>query len=157
MYVYTAELYISNLWILTNNNMLHARAYYDAVLLPDGNVLIAGGGDGYFTSFSTAEIFNTTTRTFTRVESTKYRRALFTLTLLPSGKVLVTGGIDWGTYTYPDTCELYDPITQTWCDTHKLNVGRADHRTYLLNDSVLAIGGKTNISLYLTSCEKYYF
>ena len=153
----TAELYGLDSWEVANTYMTQPRAYHAAVLLSDGNVLVAGGGDGLLTSFLTAEIFNTTTRTFQRVGSMKYRRAVFTLTLLPSGKVLATGGIDWRTYTYPDTCELYDPLTQTWSDTHKLNIGRSFHRSLLLTDSVLTIGGYTKNNNRTETCEKYQF
>ena len=137
----TAELYINGSWIRTTNNMTQPRAYHAAVLLNDGNVLIAGGGDGGSVSFANAEIYNATTRTFTAVGSMKYPRALFTLTLLPSGKVLATGGVDWNTNTYPQVCELYDPVTRSWSDTHLLNNGRSHHQTVLLNDSVLTVGG----------------
>ncbi len=150
----TAELYISGSWIYTNNNMIQPRAYHSAVLLNDGNVLIAGGGNGNLISFSTAEIYNSTTRTFTPVQPMKYRRAAFTLTLLPSGKVLATGGIDWLTYTFPATCELYDPITQTWSTTQILNNGRTFHQSVLLNDSVLTIGGYTSFNIFALTCEQ---
>ena len=153
----TAELYVSGSWQLLNNYMIQPRAYHAAVLLSDGNVLIAGGGNGDFMSFSTAEIYDTTTGTFKQVGSMKYRRAIFTLTLLPSGKVLATGGIDWNTNTFPDTCELYDPVTGTWSNTHKLNIGRTFHRSILLNDSVLTIGGYNLAKKQTASCEKYQF
>ena len=153
----TAELYISNSWSFTNNKMIQARAYHAAVLLPNGDVLIAGGGNGISISFATAEIYNAATRTFTPVGSMKYRRAAFTLTLLPSGKVLATGGTDWTTYTYPDMCELYDPITQTWSNTQQLNNGRSFHRSVLLPDSVLTIGGYTADNSRTGTCEKYKF
>jgi hypothetical protein len=120
----TAELYISGSWIFTNNTMTYPRAYHAAVLLNDRNILIAGGENGGSVSHSTAEVYNSTTRTFTSVQSMKYPRASLTLTLLPSGQVLATGGIDWATYIKPATCELYDPITQTWSNTRILNNGR---------------------------------
>ncbi len=104
---------------------------------------------------STAEIYNSTTHRFTSVESMKYRRGSFTLTLLPSGKVLATGGIDWTTYTFPVTCELYDPITQTWSNTQTLNNGRSFHRSVLLNDSVLTIAGYNFVYGQFGTCEKY--
>ncbi|CAF4157115.1 unnamed protein product, partial [Adineta steineri] len=70
----TAELYVSGSWIPTNTQMTQPRAYHSAVLLPNGNVLIAGGGDGGTVSYSTAEIYNPTTRTFKSTASMKYRR-----------------------------------------------------------------------------------
>jgi len=97
--------------------MTQPSAYHATVLLNDGNVLIAGGGDGAFISYSTAEIYNPLTRNFTAVSPMKYARGSFTLTLLPSGKVLATDGVDWTTLTYLVKCELYDPITRTWSNT----------------------------------------
>jgi len=151
----TAEIYRSNSWTLISNYMTQPRAYHAAVLLHDGTVLIAGGGNGAFESYSTAEIFNPTTDTFTSVGSMTYRRAVFTLTLLPSGKVLATGGIDWTTNTYPVICELYDPVTQTWSNTQILNNGRSFHRSVILNDSVLTIGGYSMPHNQSKTCEKY--
>jgi hypothetical protein len=153
----TAEVYRSDSWTLINNFMTQRRAYHAAVLLGDGTVLIAGGGNGAFVSYSTAEIYNPTTNTFTSVGSMNYRRALFTLTLLPSGNVLATGGIDWTTNTYPAICELYDPVTQTWSKTQILNNGRSFHRSVLLNDSVLTIGGYIMPKNQSKTCEKYEF
>ncbi len=120
------------------------------------NVLVAGGGNGGSTSYTTAEIYNATTRTFTVVGSMKYRRASFTLTLLPSGKVLATGGVDWNTTTYRRECELYDPMTGSWSETRQLNYGRSNHQSVLLNGYVLTIGGYNgNRSTRLASTEKY--
>jgi N-acetylneuraminic acid mutarotase len=137
--------------------MTQPRAYHASVLLNDGNILISGGGNGASVSYSTAEIYNSTTRTFKSVQLMKYHRASFTLTLLPSGQVLATGGVDWTTFTYPVTCELYDPITQTWSNTQILNNVRNFHRSVLLNDSVLTMGGENSGINALASCEKYYF
>jgi hypothetical protein len=151
----TAELYISGSWVFTANYMTQPRAYHASVLLNDGNVLIAGGGNGATVSYSTAEIYNPTTGTFTSVGSMTYRRGAFTLTLLPSGQVLATGGIDWTTNTYPATCELYDPVNQSWSTTRILNNGRSCHRTVLLNGSTLTIGGIIDNNGLTGTCEKY--
>ncbi len=150
----TAEVYRSGSWMLTNN-MIQPRVYHAAVLLKDGNVLVAGGGNGKSISYSTAEIYNTTTHSFTAVQSMKYRRALLTLTLLPSGRVLASGGVDWTTNTYVLTCELYNPMSQTWSTTRTLNNGRVFHRSVLLNDSVLTIGGDNPANGQSGTCEKY--
>jgi N-acetylneuraminic acid mutarotase len=152
----TAELYVNGSWIRTTSNMNKFRAYHAAVLLNDGNVLIAGGGD-FSASFAAAEIYNATTRTFTAVGSMKYPRMDFTLTLLPSGKVLATGGADLKTNTHPPVCELYDPVTRSWSDTHLLNDARASHQSVLLNDSVLTVGGRNVAVGCIGSSEKYYF
>ena len=153
----TAELYMSGAWIYTNGPMIQPRAYHASVLLQDGTVLIAGGGNGAFISYKTAEIYNPTTGNFTAVRSMKYARAAFTLTLLPSGKVLAAGGVDWSTQNYPTVCELYDPVTKTWSDTHVLNTGRRLHRSILVNQSVLTMGGYDSRRQQTNTCEKYTF
>ncbi|CAF1572428.1 unnamed protein product, partial [Adineta steineri] len=126
-----------------------------AVLLNDGTVLIVGGGTGGATAYSTAEIYNATSRKFTAVGSMQYRRGAFTLTLLPSGKVLATGGADWTSSTYPLVCELYDPLTRTWSNTTILNYGRNYHQTVLLNNFVLTTGGNNGNVSRVISSERY--
>jgi hypothetical protein len=86
----------------------------------------------------------------------KYRRFRFTLTLLPSGKVLATGGYDENKSSYVTVSELYDPLTRSWSNTRILQNQRVDHRSILLNDSVLTIGGWNYEVEGLNSCEKYY-
>lgn len=137
--------------------MMQPRAFHATALLNDGTVLIAGGGNGAFISYSTAEIYNPTTGRFTLVSSMNYARASFTLTVLPTGKVLATGGVDWTTRTFPVTSELYDPVTQTWSTTLMLNTGRVEYQNILLSDSVLTIGGFNSLTGPTNTCEKYKF
>ena len=91
-------------------NMLTSRIAHTATLLPNGQVLIVGGGegpdliDGFFT-VSGAEIFDPATGTFSSAGSDA--RDFGTATLLKTGKVLVTGG-DTGPVITP-SAELYDP------------------------------------------------
>jgi hypothetical protein len=66
--------------------MVQARSWHTATLLPDGSVLIAGGGD------STAEIYHPSTRSFTPTGGMAIARWRHTATLLPNGKVLAAGG-----------------------------------------------------------------
>ncbi len=86
----------------------------------------------------------------------EYRRELFTLTLLLDGKVLATGGCDETTESHLTVSELYDPLTRSWSKTRILNNKRVDHKSILLNDSVLTIGGWSPEMEYLDSCKKYY-
>ncbi|CAF0926604.1 unnamed protein product [Adineta steineri] len=151
----TAELYINGSWILLSSSMTQSRAYHAAVLLNDGTVLVVGGGAGGATAYSTAEIYNATSRKFTAVGSMQYRRGGLTLTLLPSGKVLATGGVDCTSNTYPLVCELYDPVTRTWSSTLMLNHGRSFHQSVLLNNVVLTTDGNDGNVSQVISSEKY--
>ncbi|MGH8013467.1 MAG: hypothetical protein ACREQ4_13305 [Candidatus Binataceae bacterium] len=90
-----------------------AVARYDcaAALLPNGNVLIAGGfgGINQHGPLQSTEIYDTATSTFTPGPpmTDPLGRAAARATLLPNGKVLVAGGVD-GTAVVA-TAELYDP------------------------------------------------
>ena len=66
--------------------MGEARGEHTATLLPDGNVLVAGGSD------STAELYDLSTGSFTPTGGMETVRWAHTATLLQNGKVLVAGG-----------------------------------------------------------------
>jgi WD40 repeat protein len=78
-----------------------------ATLLPDGQVLIAGGEDANFNLLSSAELYNPATGKFTPTGSMLSAHGDNVGTLLPEGDVLVTGRAQ-------DFAELYDPATGQW-------------------------------------------
>ena len=67
----------------------------DAVTLPDGRVLIVGGGD--VSMRASAEIYDPATGTFSSTGSMSGPRFGATVTLRDDGRVLIAGG-DLGTY-----------------------------------------------------------
>lgn len=162
----TAEVYIKGVWSYTTNDMIVTRYHHAAVLLSDGNVLVAGGTSIYDVSISTTvvddalssvEIYNSVTRTFSLAQPMACERAKLTLTLLPSGQVLATGGISSSQNECLLACELYDPTTGQWMSTRLLNSVRYGHTTILLNNSVvLAIGGHIDDKTPAEQCERYH-
>ena len=60
-----------------------------AALLPDGQVLIAGGEDANFNPLASAELYNPATGKFTRTGSMKFANAGASATLLDNGQVLI--------------------------------------------------------------------
>jgi WD40 repeat protein len=102
----SAELYDpqSGAWSAIQR-MLETRMSHSATLLPDGRVLVTGGGGGSAgrldEALASAELYDPASGTWSATASRLGTGGL-TATLLLDGKVLVTGGTD-------GTAELYDP------------------------------------------------
>src|SRR5436190_21371369 len=95
-----------------------ARAGHTATLLPDGKVLVAGGGHtsvagAEFTPITSAELFDPATGIWTPTGSMAEPRDRHTATLLPNGQVLVVGGNAYDVRT----AEIYNPATGLWSMT----------------------------------------
>jgi len=96
-YLNSAELYnpSTSAFTYTIGPLATARSA-PAVLLANGNVLIAGGStcnsNGNCTSLSSAEIYSPTSGTFTSAGNMEVARDGHTMTLLPDGTVLIVGG-----------------------------------------------------------------
>jgi Tol biopolymer transport system component len=132
------------IWSSTGN-LNTGRDSHTATLLPNGQVLVAGGNNSNGT-LKSAELYNPATGTWSTTGSLNTSRAFHTATLLPGGKVLVAGGFSCA--PPPQTCsqlnsaELYDPTTGTWSNMGDLNAARDSHTaTLLLNGKVLVAGG----------------
>jgi hypothetical protein len=99
-------------------SMNFARTYHTTVLLPDGNVLVTGGGQttnavGVDTAVLPAEMWSPGTQTFTKLASMVAPRLYHSnALLLPDARVLVAGG---GRFNYVGeptdqlSAEIYSP------------------------------------------------
>ncbi len=139
-----------------------ARAWATATLLPNGEVLIAGGGNNLVATLSSTELYDPVSNTFaasTPVMNTA--RYYATATLLPNGKVLIAGGLNaTGSppYLYLSSTDLYDPVTNTFAasaSTPVMNVGRSLATATLLPNGKVLIAGGMNTGNYLSSTELY--
>ncbi|MGH9896339.1 MAG: kelch repeat-containing protein, partial [bacterium] len=99
--------------------MAFARAFHTLTLLPDGNVLVTGGGPttdaiGLSSAVKAAELWSPVTETWTTLASMQKPRLYHsTALLLSDARVLVAGGGRW-TSTSPDasdqlSAEIYSP------------------------------------------------
>ncbi|MFH0946241.1 MAG: kelch repeat-containing protein [Planctomycetota bacterium] len=149
----------SNLWRLTLDlpgqyaNTLEplnvARAFTTASVLPDGNVLVAGGNSGSLVSaagLSSAELYRVNLESFELLPSMNSARTLHRATTLVDGRVLLTGGVN-NTGTPIGVCEVYDPDAGVFSPVGAMSVPRVGHTATLLPDGrVLVAGGSSSFS-----------
>jgi hypothetical protein len=120
-----------------------ARSYSAAMLLPNGQVLVAGGLgllNGNLVRVSSAELYDPATQVFRPTGSMVNARSGFssgfTTTLLTNGSVLMVGDDSSST-----SAELYDPATGTFTSTGSMTALRMNLTATLLgNGKVLVIG-----------------
>jgi hypothetical protein len=138
---------------------------HTATLLPNGNVLLAGGFvnsvwdySGISGSYNEATLYDSATGVFSGTGNMTANRGDHTATLLANGKVLIAGGADQDpTGAGLASAELYDPSTGTFTQTGSMSVGRFLHTATLLqNGKVLIVGGAlTSTSDPVATAEIY--
>jgi N-acetylneuraminic acid mutarotase len=137
--------------------MTAPRVNHTATLLPDGRVLVAGGGSllkpaGSFYSIATAEIFDPVAGTWTATGSLREPREQHLAELLASGQVLVAGGGQDNSMRFLATAELYDPTTGLWRPAASMSVARQLGASAVLpSGHMLIAGGDANFATHATA------
>ncbi len=140
----SAELYdpTTGFWTATGS-MATTRQWFTATLLPDGKVLVAGGGNRNKVILASAELYDPGAGTWTATGSMGTQRYEYASTLLPDGKVLVAGGFDSPDPMSGglDSAELYDPGSGTWIATGTMTSIYSGGTLTLLPDGRVLAGG----------------
>jgi hypothetical protein len=120
-------------------------ADFTASSLPDGRVLIAGGGATFdYWGGAVSQLYDPGSGTFS-LTGTMFAQpdswVASTATLLMNGKVLIAGGAD-DLRMSSSSARLYDPSTGTFNAAGNMTAGRISHTATLLsNGTVLVTGG----------------
>ena len=154
----SSELYNTTLGAWRQTGALREpRDSHTATLLPDGQVLVAGGITNFpLPDLRSAELYNPTAGAWAPTGDMTVSRVNHTATLLSNGKVLAAGGQDNAAVAQA-SAELYTPgTTGTWSSTGSLAVMRKSHTATLLpNGKVLVTGGRDASNQALASTELY--
>ena len=161
----SAELYDpdNRSWTATGE-MVVTRVGHEAVLLPNGQVLVAGGDvyrntdDTRGVPLASAELYDPASRQWSATASMHAARDVFSASPLPDGLVLAVGGFELKGGAGLSSAEVYDPVARTWTLTPPLTEKRAWHEAVLLSDGrVLVVGGLKGpiVDAELASTELY--
>ncbi len=136
-----AELYdpVAKTWTSTGS-LAFASFDHALTLLPNGQVLLAGGNSSTSGVLARAELYNPTTGKWSATGKMTRQRSVPTATVLPNGQVLLAGGgVVSGSLA---GAELYDIGTGTWAATAPMSQARSGQSaTLLANGDVLELGG----------------
>jgi hypothetical protein len=105
--------------------MTTPRTFQSAVLLDNGEVLIAGGQSSDTDFLLSAELFDPAHATFAATGSMHYFHAGATATVLESGSALIAGGRS-------SFADLYDPTAATFSATGKMVTDAAESTSTLI-------------------------
>ena len=115
-------------------------------VLPNGDVLVAGGHDVNVVDYATAELYNPATNQWTFTGSLNTARRYPVQVELANGEVLVaTGSLGPPTCTrYLSSAELYNPATGQWTYTGSTLVPRESATAIRLADGRVLLAGGYN-------------
>ncbi len=144
----SAPIVVDPVWS-TVSPMSVARLGHAGIALKDGTILVTGGQSaGVF--FTSSEVYDPKTNTWTTVGSMNRARGGNSLALTPSGKVMIASS-----YVYDMPVESYDPATKTWSPvTVGSGVGVGDHVFTFSTGKIAMVGGES-ISLYDETTAKW--
>ncbi len=149
-------------------SMAFARSSATITVLPNSNILVAGGYDGGAGPRSDVEVYNPNLNSWTTVAGMQDGRMDHTATLLNNGTVLICGGQNALGLSVSSTCDIFTPTNGTTClaaggcitPGPNLLLGRARHTSTLLRDGTVWLAGGWNPAQpsggWVVTTERYY-
>ena len=137
--------------------LAHARYGHLAVALQGGRVLVVGGNDPLHPEqlLTSAELFDSATRSWTSAGALGAGRSQFTLTALVDGRALLTGGIAADGRTVLSSTLIYDPTKNQWSPGPDLASARSGHGAAILADGRLLVSVGADQAGRLASSELF--
>jgi len=125
----------SGTWTATGQMLAYFHQPFATVLMPDGKVLVAGGGADTGYAGEAAELYDPESGTWTSIANMNGPKEVISATLLRDGTVLVMGN----GFLRPMPPELYHPATGAW--TVVGEPGDYYRSTTLLSDGTVLVAG----------------
>ncbi len=157
-HVSLSECYLYNTltrtWTTTGSMRQPRSRDVQLLLLPDGQVLAAGGAGRGAEALADCEIYNPRSGSWQETGSMLQPRRLGRGLTLGDGKVIVIGGLDQN-HQDMKSCEVFDPKTGSWSATADLHSARSGAACVPLDDGkilVVAGGWQSGAS---RDCELY--
>jgi len=122
-------------------------------LMPDSTILVIGGYNG--SMLTECEVYNPKTKTSRVVGSMSTARIAHEAVVLSTGEILVAGGYagPWEG-PYYNSCEVYNPVTETWRTVDPMLETRSAGSLAKFSDgSILAAGGRGSSNSYATAAD----
>jgi len=107
-------------------NLIRPRYNHASATLLDGRVIVVGGNDGK--RKASCELFDPKTNSWSdNVAELETAREGHSASILANGRVLVAGGYHYKEDCKLNSCELYDPATNTWENAAPMTNRRTCH------------------------------
>ncbi|WP_413582326.1 Kelch repeat-containing protein [Bdellovibrio sp. HCB288] len=157
----TSEIYdqATNSWSMDPIAIEAGHSLGTLLKLPDGKILIAGGGDPDYTGAVTETYIEGQLSGIAWIGSTPLLggRVGNTTTLMKNGKILFTGGqLLAEAAALTETTAIYDPVTNTMTAGPNMAHDRTYHSATLLPSGKVFIAGGMSLSVGISSTGEIY-
>jgi len=151
---------VQHTWTDSANQMSVPRATHTAILLFDGNIMVAGGLSSYSETTSSTDIYNATSGLWQPTGAMTTDRGNHQVILMDNGRIIAVGGVTYVQYYVFETlssAESFDAARETWHPIASMNSARSLFGIAKLADgSVIVAGGRGADNVALATAEIYY-